>query len=158
MNGWIKREILLLLAVAVLVACYLALGRKLAPEVPPVPKASPGGVMGWDEFKRDIEQQAALRKNRQAAIAERNTFVTRWYQWGAGTGIALLILFSFWRPPWFRARVETQDNAVPAKRTPTKRKRSFNVQISTRAWLMMGGSLLLLIVLLVLILIMINGV
>ena len=77
-------------AAATVAGAYLYLGVRIAPRVPEESKS--GGVFTMMQFAEQIQQ-------RKDAIAEREEFLRQWNQWGAGVGIVLIAVYTWWLPP-----------------------------------------------------------
>lgn len=110
MSPLLKRELLVWLVAAVLIAGYILLGRWLAPDVPPAPEQSEPDVVnirGLEELAKKLKAD----RERSEAKFERQRFLLKWYQWGAGVGLVLIFVYSWFRPPW---RVPAEGDAVDA--------------------------------------------
>jgi len=92
----LRREILFWLIAAVVVAGYVGMGHWLAPGIP----REPALKTDKPNSLHDFIQWTKANQQRKEAIAAHNEFVRRWYQWGAGIGIVLILFLTWWRPPW----------------------------------------------------------
>ena len=152
MNGPVKRELVFYGVVALCVAAYLGLGHFLAPDVPPEPEKTTGKVYTLETFL----EETRLRKQRGKADLERRRFLQRWYQWGAGGGIVLILIYSWWRPPWFQPAVTGAGGEDPSRPASTMKETrqtgGLHDGLSQQAKLTMIGTAVMLVVIAVLLL------
>jgi len=108
----LQREILFWLDAAAICGGYLALGHWLAPEVPDQPDystdtdgnpavicvAGPGGLQS--AMKKMTERRNTIEAKWKEKKQNQMNFLRQWYQWGAGIGVGLVLLYTWWRPPW----------------------------------------------------------
>ena len=156
----LKREFLFWLASAAICGGYLALGHWLTPEVPDQPDYSTDAdgspavirVDGLQELQNAMKQMTERRNTIEAKWREKKqnqlNFLRRWYQWGAGIGIGLVLIYSWWRPPWRDAMQQNSDSTSQKNKNKHSETVFQNLPVSRSALLGMMAALLAGIVLL----------
>ncbi|GAB4147127.1 MAG: hypothetical protein Tsb009_20130 [Planctomycetaceae bacterium] len=157
MNPLLKRELIFAALAACVLAGYVVLGQKLAPEIPPAPEEPTGQVISWDQFLQQTQKRVEEQKRRESAVESRKEFLRSWYQWGAGIGLVLIVLYTFWKPPWLRASREANEATANSSSSGRSLTEGFlKGRLSSKALLMMLATFVLLIVIVVLIAALIN--
>lgn len=143
-----KRELLFWLIAAAVMAGYIALGGWLAPEVPPEPERKIGVIKlnNTADLQRELARIRAEQEAHREAQRRRNEFLRDWFRWGAAVAVAVVLIYTWVRPPW-RPSAEREPKPKDRPMKPTQRP----LPVSRRAMFFMAMTLLLVIAGLVLI-------
>lgn len=141
----LKRELLVWLIAAGVIAGYVALGRWIAPAQPPEPepRANLVNVKSTKQLIDRLKADQDERERYRQAVLARQEFLLRWYQWGAAAGLILVFAYTWWRPPWYVS------DKVDKSRSQTTRGRT-RLPISQKALILFAATVALVIVLIVL--------
>ncbi|MFQ5734303.1 MAG: hypothetical protein ACE5KM_20385 [Planctomycetaceae bacterium] len=121
MSSTLKRELLFWLASAAVIGAYAAGGLILAPDVPPEPQlsASPDGPVPFQTAVDRIRKDHQAQQDWKRSVGDRNRFLANWYRGGAVAGIVLVLVYTWWRPPWRTGTIADDGGSSRAPSRPS---------------------------------------